>query len=614
MYYEQSKLTPPKKAKSLFSTPPSNSSSSNILLPIFEDFSAYLGIPDTNIWEPGGGTNAVWGAAYHPPSLGVAMFDGLDETGRPYEFVDGYPKGAADFLESRDINLALYFPGDSLYLSFYWQQGGRGDAPERSHLDSLMLDFWDGGDTTWNLVWGRVAENSDTIINPGGTNMTDTFFLAMVPITDPKYFRTDFKFRFRTRGTQSGSFDIWNVDYIYFNRGRNKNDIYFLDRTLTETKGTVFNDYSAVPANHAVDLTAIELFGPSNSTRIRTLDDTFSSFTYWVELRDELNPNLPPYYIDSFPAQVIDGFLSSILLTDSTVYESLSVSGDSQIISKTFILVGNGDSLRRGYDARINDTLEIYGHLMDFYAYDDGNPEGTIGIRTAFGQVAYQYHLFEPDTLTAFDIQFQPSDVNVAGQEIGLRIWSKLNRLQDDIIYLMDTVIVFPEEGKTFHRYLLDSAVPVSDSIYIGWLQFSDDLVHVGYDQNNNSNSRIFSKTGTSGWKRESDFFPGSMLFRPVFGKVTRPIASPPEKVVQKPNQKPEYNVAVGPNPSSGTINIYGEYDKIRIVDHQGRIIFNEEFSKERTFLDLSDLEDGFYLIYFEKDFQYVTQRIYLKK
>ena len=172
---------PIENVKAFSKTP---SSSNNILeLPIFEDFSTYTGRPDTTIWDSLGGAQVVRGVAYHPPSLGVAMFDGLDEFGRPYEFIGGFPKGATDYLESKPINLSIFFGGDSLYLSFYWQQGGRGEGPEFSDRDSLVLEFWNGTDSTWDYVWGRIARTEDSLLMGGDTitALTDTFFVENIP-------------------------------------------------------------------------------------------------------------------------------------------------------------------------------------------------------------------------------------------------------------------------------------------------------------------------------------------------------------------------------------------------------------------------------------------------
>ncbi len=588
-----------------------SSSKKSISLPIWDDFSQ--GSLDTTIWDTTSGTQVTQGIAYHPLTHGVATFDGLASDGRPYEFVTNFPKGATDYLESAPIDLSPYFAGDSVYLSFFWQQAGRGDAPEFSHRDSLMLDFYDAADTNnpWNLVWGRIGRDFDTLLVPGSGNINDTFFIAYVPILDNRYFRTDFKFRFRTRGTQSGPYDVWHIDYLYMNAGRSRNDFDERDRSPVEAFYPLFKTYSSIPVNHINGLTKDSLFRDWNSCLIRTMQSSDSFSVYNVSVKFTEDSSGAEFYNREFIGDLIQGQFSTQMFFDTTLKPLVNITNQPQSFRKTFYMSGVTDAPGRD----VNDSLSIVGNLLDYYAYDDGSSEASVGVRKEFGKVAYQYILLEPDTLTAFDIEFKPAELNLTGQDISLRIWSKLNPVIDEVIYGYSTQIQFPEIGSNVHRFVFDSAVIVSDTIYIGWTQSSDALVHVGYDLNFNSTEKLYSKTASTGWRWEQDFYPGSMIFRPVFGKVDQPIAigvqtPPPTNPVV--NNSP-YDVKVGPNPSSGPIKIYGEYDKIRVVDHHGRLIW-EENGTQREELDLSMLEEGFYLIYFEKDFQFSTKRIFLKK
>ncbi|MFT5921272.1 MAG: hypothetical protein ACI8TS_000600, partial [Flavobacteriales bacterium] len=63
-----------------------------------------------------------------PPTIGVATFDGLDETGYPYNFVISDAYGPADTLTSLPIDLEGFSEGDNIYLTFFYQGGGIGNA------------------------------------------------------------------------------------------------------------------------------------------------------------------------------------------------------------------------------------------------------------------------------------------------------------------------------------------------------------------------------------------------------------------------------------------------------------------------------------------------------
>ncbi len=177
-------------------------------LPFFDDFSNYTGHPDTSRWEIGGGTFVNIGIGISPPSLGVVTFDGISENGTPYEFRPNFPKGTADNLTSLPIDLSNLSTFDAVSISFFWQQGGFGEAPDEKQGDSLILEFKIPlTDSTfgWRVVWG--VEAVDTLA-------ADTVQFAEVFLTDSAFFISDFQFRFRNRGTLSGSYDNWHLDYI----------------------------------------------------------------------------------------------------------------------------------------------------------------------------------------------------------------------------------------------------------------------------------------------------------------------------------------------------------------------------------------------------------------
>ncbi len=116
-----------------------------LTLPFFDDFSTSRVFPDAHRWVE----KAVFvnnSFCYMPPNQWVATFDALDSTGNIYTKALSVPF-KADRLTSQPIRLDSIFspvpakltPADSLYLSFYYQPQGLGDAPEPG--DSLVLAF-----------------------------------------------------------------------------------------------------------------------------------------------------------------------------------------------------------------------------------------------------------------------------------------------------------------------------------------------------------------------------------------------------------------------------------------------------------------------------------------
>ncbi len=118
---------------------------------ILDDFSANGPYPDTTIWLD----NKVFinrDFAKAPITLGVATFEGLDYNGFPYDFTAGSTTSAvADFLTSKPIHLNNPL-SDSVYLSFFYQPQGNGNAPE--YQDSLVVQF-KNATSGWKNVWAK---------------------------------------------------------------------------------------------------------------------------------------------------------------------------------------------------------------------------------------------------------------------------------------------------------------------------------------------------------------------------------------------------------------------------------------------------------------------------
>ena len=160
--------------------PSFKSSQTRLTLPFFDDFKEPGVFPRPLLWvEKDVFINNSF--CYLPPNQGVATFDALDSTGNIYTDAVSAPF-KADRLTSRPIRLDSVFapfpeklsPADSLYLSFYYQPQGLGDAPEES--DSLVLAFRETtGDTVFShidSVWvsaNRFLNSPQDTLHPGDT-------------------------------------------------------------------------------------------------------------------------------------------------------------------------------------------------------------------------------------------------------------------------------------------------------------------------------------------------------------------------------------------------------------------------------------------------------------
>lgn len=114
-------------------------------LPFFDDFSHSNFYPESTKWTD---NNVLVNDGFPlcPPNRNCATFDVLDANGRVYDYAISNAF-VAEYLTSVRIRLDSIMepepraltPADSVYLSFYYQPQGNGNAPEAQ--DSLVLQF-----------------------------------------------------------------------------------------------------------------------------------------------------------------------------------------------------------------------------------------------------------------------------------------------------------------------------------------------------------------------------------------------------------------------------------------------------------------------------------------
>ena len=212
----------------------------SLTLPFKDDFSIDSVYPNPLKWKDKRVfINRTFAIA--PPTVGVATFDGLDMDGIPYDTSGTFnPSNSAyaDTLTSQPINLSALTANDSVYFSFSYQAGGKGNPPEAG--DSLWLEF-SAPAQTWAKVWSKAGYTAA---------LTDSNFKqVMIYISNPALLVDSFQFRFRNKATISGNRDHWNVDYVYLNQNRNILDTLKQDIAFVYNAQSMLNEYMAMPWN-----------------------------------------------------------------------------------------------------------------------------------------------------------------------------------------------------------------------------------------------------------------------------------------------------------------------------------------------------------------------------
>lgn len=575
----------------------------SLTLPFWDDFSTSLYSPGNNLWQSGEHVRISSSIGIEAPSLNVAVFDGVDVNGRPYN-PTSLLNGATDSLVSMPINLAAIAPNqaDSVYLSFFWQATGQGELPDGQ--DSLVVQFKQT-DGRWRSVWRRSG---------GIENQTGTFEQVLLQVT-PEFFYDGFQFRIKSYTRLAGAFDTWLVDYIYLNDSRHSNDMAYLDRALTKRPSFLLNPYSAMPTEQFWVDPAKYL--AETNTEFVNLNDFFQpiQFTTIVRdlgkneqveiLNDETVANPPPGPFDrrtfTSPAisiQNLDQNADSLWL-ETTYYIK---SGDNFYIES--VSPSNDTTFNTNIDYRLNDTVRVITKIDDFFSYDDGDPDFAAGINQNGGKLAYQFFAEQRALLTHVDINFPFTQQ--AGEPIEITVWAdiEVDGRAEDILFQESYSVVSPANiGKTI-SYELENPVFVQDTFYIGFQQATNEFLAVGLDKNQDSGEKMFFNVDGS-WQR-NESVKGSLLMHPRFDKEIAANYVPP-------GQPGEANLDVFPNPSQGIFTIKGNLESIKLYDSWGKAArFSIENTREGLRVNFSENQKGIYLLRVVKEGRVLTRRLIL--
>jgi hypothetical protein len=569
-----------------------------VKLPFIDDFSRPGIFPYTDHWEDERYVFINRTYAVNPPSLGVATFDAMNDTGGVYSHVTTFPT-PCDTLTSLDIRLDSSFtlnkalsPADSVYLSFYIQPQGIGDDPQRD--DSIVLQFYAPDTGVWHTVWHHEGMPLDSFKTKYGSD----FLQVLIPITDTVYFKPNFKFRFFNYASipgnnipswRSGVYDHWNLDYVYLNAGRDYQDTYRQDLAITGNVSSLLTNYTAMPwnqfkantaaeMNHAIEIRYDKLTKPTQNRNvaqyfsIQNLDDK----TFFYPTPNPASVNMTTDFRTFKPNY-----------SSYTYNSNASPYADFQVV---FTMSTTPDINRN------NDSLKFYQRFYNYYAYDDGVPEAGYGLSAPNARLAIQFKANTADSIQAVQFYFNQTLGLASQQYFTLCIWNDNGGKPGSLIYQQKNVR--PEYGGRlfeFVTYVLDHAVSVSGTFYVGWTQSTGDNLNVGWDYNNIHNDRVFYNT-TGNWYNSS--YKGITMIRPIMGTEDEAYVGigPVEKAGA-------FNIIIAPNPvQNGRLNLIcaatdeaqPAQSSLRIFNLNGQMVVNRPFQQQ---LDVSQLPAGIYFL-----------------
>ena len=526
--------------------------------------------------------------AYHnyrfakdPRSLGVVTFDGLDETGYPYE-IGTAMTNYADKLTSKPIDLQPYNSSDSLYFSFLYQAEGLGDIPESG--DSLIVEFYAPELQEWNRVWGV---EGDTVY---------PFRAANILVSNPIYFKKGFQFRFRNYGSLAGGLDHFHVDYVHLRTLSAYDDTLFKDFAFVYPLNSLLQTYTSVPWDHYKESSTSKM---TDSLLIKLHNGSLTAENYQNgQVTVSYNSTLEGNFI-------LQGFNlaeSNINYNPQTTHTSYNDCSNGYEFDRTKPGIQQSFEVRATASAQfpnftLNDSTVFYQEFYNYYSYDDGTAEAAFGPTGTQARLAIEYNSYQADSLIGVNIHFVPSVTDVSSNIFLLTVWNDNNGKPGSVIYEDD--VFFPRnpqygdnENIFITYYFKDTMkVAVGTKFHIGWRQLDAVRLNAGLDRNIDNSSKIrYSVDGGFTWL--SSPFEGSAMIRPVFSTALDTTLAQIDFIETQ-------DIILYPNPTSDIVHFMENNMEVTyqfvLYNSVGQFIESNYASE----VQLSNLDQGIYFVQF---------------
>ena len=558
-------------------------SSASLSLPFFDDFASPTfagegGPVDLVRWSDGSARRTMT-YAIDAPTIGTATLDGLRANGYPYAF-NPEMTGWADTLTSEPIDLAGRTPEDNIHLVFFYQGGGRGNAPDEN--DSLVVEFLapDGGDALgWSQVWSAI-----------GAEM-DTFALASIPVNQLVHLQDGFRFRFRNHGALGGNVDLWHIDYVLLDDNIDPDNLGFFEVAFVNPRHTLMEPYSIMPWSHFLsDPTTFMLDSLETDHRNMSAFQA-DNVTCGIQVRNT-ETGATEDYLNPFSLTSVEP--SSTFNEQYYIQEPLVENGQVLVEPSGFAFSDPGNDTAATFEVSLyedaigileqervgipdNDSIVFVQSFRNEYAYDDGTAEKAYGLTTGGGKLAVRYDLAIPDTLHGLAIHFTPYYDQQTNLNFLLRAWADDNGVPGEELgenFLFHQPAYFTDGNDVFAYYEYDDPIPVEGTVHVGMVQESDFSLNIGLDKNTDYNfTRVHYQLGLGAeWVLST--IQGSVMVRPVLQAGLDDVFVAVEDGDAVPAME---TVTVWPNPARAALNVawsgVDRPERWSVVDLSGRVL-----------------------------------------
>jgi hypothetical protein len=438
-------------------------------------------------------------------------------------------------------------------------------------------------------VWRRESEGLRT-----------DFAQRFIPVNEARFLHANFQFRFRTAGSQFGTIDTWNLDYIVLDRNRDTTNVSYADVVLSRPLTPLLKRYAAMPVwqynaapNPAQQLND-SVYTTFNNLDAGAVPPTPFSWRGVTRLLPNGAQNQFLSGTTTLPAGTRQFYIGG-----SARNTPLPISSDLKRIEHSIFI----SLLNQTPNAQkaANDTVRRVTELSDYFAYDDGTAEGTTFLlqnEVRATSRALRFTLNRPDQVQRLRFYFAgvTAGTGVAippNITLTFAVWdvgsNGLPANQPKAIKTLTLPTSTSSAG--FREVVFDQPVPVSGEFFVGYNQPATNLfIQFGADLNSRLPNNTFydNQTGLTGaWTRFPNLNVAFML-RPVMtGVVTSGRTSQAAAAVQ-----------VYPNPSRGQVQIAGRYSRASVLDALGREVWQQPTAEAgQAQLELGQLPAGVYLL-----------------
>jgi len=515
-------------------------------------------------------------------------------------------------MDSIRVSSNIYIsPGETIQpLDTLWASESMGCNPDVYTISYVSVPYGDSVTVACDsvmipeIIWNRVWYSEGLSLEDFQLMHNKDMIQVMIPILDTSYFNSNFRFRFRNYAsmpnenypnTWKSNDDTWNIDYVYLNYNRSLADTTYRVLSFSQRAPSFLNNYQVMPYRQYRS-------SPTNNTSpnirmyITNLDNIEHNTKYSYHVRQVAGNfgydyfggscNLKPFYEVGF--QACDGCGAAHACPPVKSVFSLDFNIDT---TSYYIKHYISDSSEQN---SIVDSAIYHQGFYNYFAYDDGTPEGGWGVDGYEGaKVAYQFTLSVADTLRGVQMYFNRTLNNANESFFDLLVWSDNNGKPGEIVYRLENEKVKWADGLYhFYTYMLEEPIVLAGTFYVGWERRGQHKLNIGFDANNDVHAKIFHMEYNE-WSNAT--YAGALLVRPIVG---RDMILSADEIYDNNNKK---NIKVFPNPASTHFSI-SNLELINLSSSELKLfnMYGAEVLKTKKLnnkINISNIPSGIYIV-----------------